>query len=48
MADTKADLKCAQINLQHARMATANLMKYTADKRIDIIQEPYIHQVRAA
>ena len=47
---TKGELKCAQINLQHSRVATANLMKYTADNKVDIIciQEPYIHQGRAA
>jgi exonuclease III len=50
MDDTKIELKCAQINLQHSRVATANLMKYTADNKVDIIciQEPYIHQGRAA
>jgi exonuclease III len=50
MDDTKVELKCAQINLQHARVATANLMKYIADNKVDIIciQEPYIHQGRAA
>ena len=46
--DTKAGLKCAQINLHHARVATATLMKYIADNKVDIIciQEPYIHQGR--
>ena len=50
MDDTKGELMCAQINLQHSRVATANLMKYTADNKVDIIciQEPYIHQGRAA
>ena len=50
MDDTKVELKCAQINLQHARVATANLMKYIADNKVDIIsiQEPYIHHGRAA
>ena len=50
MDDTKVELKCAQINLQHSRVATAKLMKYTADNKVDIIciQEPYIHQGRAA
>jgi hypothetical protein len=50
MDDTKEELKCAQINLQHSRVATANLMKYTADNKVDIIciQEPYIYQGRAA
>jgi len=49
MDETKAEMKCAQINLLHARVATANLMKYIADNKVDIIsiQEPYIHQGRA-
>ena len=36
--------------MQHSRVATANLMKYIADNKVDIIciQEPYIHQGRAA
>jgi hypothetical protein len=47
---TKAELKCAKINMQHSRGATANLMKYTVDNEVDIIciQEPYIHQGRMA
>jgi hypothetical protein len=50
MDGTKEELKCAQINLQHSRVATATLMKYTADNKVDIIciQEPYIYQGRAA
>ena len=50
MDDTKGELKCAQTNLQHSRVATANLMKYTADNKVDIIciQEPYIHQGKTA
>jgi hypothetical protein len=50
MDDTKDGLNFAQINLQHSRVATANLMKNTADNKLDIIciQEPYIHQGRAA
>jgi len=49
MDDTKVELKCAQINLKHSRVATVNLMKYTADNKVDIIciQEPYINQGRA-
>jgi exonuclease III len=49
MDDTKIEIKCAQINLQHSRVATANLMKYTADNKGDIvcIQEPYMNQGRA-
>ena len=44
MDETKEELKCAQINLQHSTVATANLMKYIADNRVGIIciQEPYI------
>jgi len=50
MDDTKAELKCAQINLQYARVATANLMKYIAGNKVHIIsiEESYIHQGRAA
>jgi exonuclease III len=48
MGDTKGEIKYAQINLQHSRIATANLMKYIVDNKIDIIsiQEPYIYQGR--
>jgi len=44
MEDIKVELKCAQINLKHSRVATANLMKYTADNKVDIIciQEPIL------
>jgi len=50
MDDTIIELKCVQINLQHPRGATANLLKYTADNKVDIIriQKPYIYQGRAA
>ena len=49
MDDKKTELKCAQINLQHARVATANLMKYIADNKCEIsTQEPHIHLGRAA
>ena len=38
-----ADIKCLQINLQHSRAVTANLMKIVTEDEIDIIftQEPY-------
>ena len=38
-----------QINLQHSRVATANLMQVTEEESIDIlsIQEPYILQNNA-
>jgi sugar/nucleoside kinase (ribokinase family) len=50
MDDTKIELKCAQINLKHSTVATANLMKYIAGNKVDIIciQEPYIRHWRAA
>jgi exonuclease III len=50
MDDTNLELKCAKINLKHSRVATANLMKYVADTKVDIIciQEPYTHKGRAA
>jgi hypothetical protein len=40
---TQMDIKCLQINLQHSRAATANLIKIVTDNEIDIIfiQEPY-------
>jgi len=49
MYDTIVKLKCVQINLQHSRGATANLINYAADNKLDIIcvQEPYIYQGRA-
>jgi hypothetical protein len=49
MDDTEVELKCAHINLKHSRVATANLMKYTADNKVDIIciQKPYINHGRA-
>jgi hypothetical protein len=39
-------IKCLQVNLQHSRAATANLMRTIADEGTDIvfIQEPYIIQ----
>jgi hypothetical protein len=38
--------KCIQVNLQHPRAATANLMKAVAEDGTDIIfiQEPYTKQ----
>jgi len=43
---TQTDIKCLQINLQHSRTATANLIKIVTDDEIDIIfiQEPYTIQ----
>jgi hypothetical protein len=45
MDDTNVELKCGQMNLKHSKVATANLMKFTADNKVDIIctQEPYIN-----
>jgi exonuclease III len=42
----QTDIKCLQVNLQHSRAATANLMRTIAEEGIDIvfIQEPYIIQ----
>ena len=39
-------IRCMQINLQHSRVATANLMQLTEEESTDIlsIQEPYILQ----
>jgi len=39
---TQTDIKCLQINLQHSRAATANLIEIVTDDEIDIIfiQEP--------
>jgi hypothetical protein len=48
MNNIQNSIKCAQINLQHSRAATANLLKYIADNNMDItcIQEPYTLQRR--
>ena len=48
MNDTQNTIKCVQINLQHSRAATANLMNYIAENNVDItcIQEPYTTQHR--
>ena len=42
----QTDIKCLQVNLQHSRAATANLIQTTAKEGTDIIfiQEPYIIQ----
>ena len=42
----KEPIKCLQINLQHSRAATDNLMQIIATENIDIIlvQEPYLYQ----
>ena len=47
MDKTQNLIKCTQINLQHSRVVTANLMKYIADN-VDItcIQELYTLQRR--
>jgi len=41
----KTKLKCYQINLQHSRAATDNLMQIMNTENIDIafIQEPYVY-----
>jgi hypothetical protein len=43
---TQTVIKCLQINLQHSRAATANLIKIAMEDGIDIIfiQEPYTIQ----
>jgi len=50
MDDRKAELKCAQINLLHAGVEAANLMKYKAENKVAIMstQVPYIHLERGA
>jgi hypothetical protein len=40
MDDTKEELKCAQINLQHSRVTTANLMKYTHNMHTGAVYSP--------
>ena len=44
------NIRCTQINLQHSRVATANLMQITEEESMDIlcIQEPYIIQNKVA
>jgi len=39
-------IRCMQINLQHSKVVTANLMRITKEERTDIlcIQEPYTIQ----
>jgi len=43
-------IKCIQVNLQHYKAATANLMKIIHEGKTDIIciQEPYTIQIKAA
>jgi len=43
-------IKCIQVNLQHSKPATANLMKIIEEDKISIIciQEPYTFQSKAA
>jgi len=44
----KTKLKCYQINLQHSRATTDNLMQIMNTENIDITftQEPYVYQNR--
>jgi hypothetical protein len=46
----QASIRCMQINLQHSRTATDNIMKLTEQGNSDIIfiQEPYLYQNRMA
>ena len=41
-------IRCMQINLQHSKSATNNLLKITDTEETDIIfaQEPYVYQNR--
>lgn len=43
-----AQTKCNQMNLQHSRAATGNLMQIISTEKIGIavIQEPYLYQNR--
>jgi hypothetical protein len=45
-----AQIRCIQINLQHSKYATNNLMKVTDTEETEIIfaQEPYVYQNRPA
>jgi len=51
-ANTKTwePISCLQINLQHSRIATENLMKLSEQEQSDIlfIQEPYLYKHRMA
>ena len=44
----KSKIKCNQVNLQHSKAATDNLMQIMSTENIEIsfIQEPYIYQNR--
>jgi len=46
----QAPFRCMQINLQHSRTATNNIMKLIEQDNSDIIfiQEPYLYQNRMA
>lgn len=48
--DRVPKIKCIQVNLKHAKAATANLMKIAEEERTDIIciQEPYTFQSKLA
>jgi len=47
---THASIKCMQINLQHSRTATDNIMNLSEQDRSDIlfIQEPYLYNRKIA
>ena len=47
---TRAPISCMQINLQHSRIATDNLMKLSKQEQSNIlfIQEPYLYKHRMA
>jgi len=47
---TQAPIRCMQINSQHSRIATDNLMKLSEQGKSDIlfIQEPYLYKHRMA
>ena len=44
----KSKIKCNQVNLQHSRAATDNLMQIMSTENIEIsfVQEPYLYQNR--
>ena len=47
---TQTQMRCIQINLQHSKAATNNLLKTTVTDETDIIfiQEPYLYQNKPA
>ena len=46
----QTQIQCVQINLQHSRTATDNLVKFTTENGIDILalQEPYTFKNKTA